>query len=186
MSVNDPKRTLESGQFYTDFYRARAHAVADRTVSSKRPGIQSNFLTGTQPGVRYPRSEAYRAKGDVMQLPKIFQGESLTRLIQGAVAGFLATVVIGFGWGGWTLGSTAMKMANQSANSAVVTALAPICVDKFQHAAEAKATLVELKAIDSWKQDTFVEKGGWATFPGTDSPNRNVAEACAKMLTNVK
>ena len=73
MSANDPKRTLESGQFYTDFYRARAHAVADRTVSSKRPGIQSNFLTGTQPGVRYPRSEAYRAKGDVMQLPKIFR-----------------------------------------------------------------------------------------------------------------
>ena len=121
-----------------------------------------------------------------MQLPKIFQGESLTRLIQGAVAGFLATVVIGFGWGGWTLGNTATKMADQSAKNAVVSVLAPICVDKFQHAAEAKATLVELQAIDSWKQDTFVEKGGWATFPGTDSPNRNVAEACAKMLTNVK
>ena len=56
MSAYDPKRTL-GGQFYTDFYRARAYAVADRTVSSKRPGIQSNFLTGTQPGVRYPRSE---------------------------------------------------------------------------------------------------------------------------------
>ena len=121
-----------------------------------------------------------------MQLPKIFQGESLTRLLQGAFAGFLATVVIGFGWGGWTLGSTAMKMANQSASSAVVTALAPICVDKFQRTAEAKATLAELKTIDSWKQDTFVEKGGWATFPGTESPNRNVAEACAKMLTNLK
>ena len=91
MSANDPKRTLESGQFYTDFYRARAHAVADRTVSSKRPGIQSNFLTGTQPGVRYPRSEAYRAKGDVMQLPKIFQGESLI-----AVVGAIIVLLI---WG---------------------------------------------------------------------------------------
>jgi hypothetical protein len=121
-----------------------------------------------------------------MQLPRILQGESLTRLIQGAVAGFLATVVIGFGWGGWTLGSTAMKMANQSANSAVVTALAPICVDKFQHAAEAKATLVELKATDSWKQDTFIAKGGWATFPGMEAPNNNVAEACAKMLNALK
>ena len=56
-----------------------------------------------------------------------------------------------------------------------MTALAPICVDKFQRAAEAKATLAELKTIDSWKQDAFVEKGGWATFPGTESPNRNVA-----------
>jgi hypothetical protein len=46
--------------------------------------------------------------------------------------------------------------------------------------------LVELKATDSWKQDTFVEKGGWATFPGTESPNRNVAEVCAKMLNALK
>jgi hypothetical protein len=52
MSVNDPKRTLESGQFYTDFYRARAHAVADRTVSSKRPGFQFNLSAGTRLGVR--------------------------------------------------------------------------------------------------------------------------------------
>jgi hypothetical protein len=128
----------------------------------------------------------HRAKGNIMQLPAILQGESLTRLLQGAFAGFLATTVIGFGWGGWTLGQTATKMAEQSANKALVAALAPICVDKFQHAAEAKATLAELKTIDSWKQDTFVVKGGWATFPGVESPNRDVAEACAKMLSGLK
>ncbi len=121
-----------------------------------------------------------------MQSPKIFQGESLTRLLQGAFAGFLATVVIGFAWGGWTLGSTAVKMADQSASRAVVAVLAPICVDKFQNAAEAKATMVQLKATDAWSQDTFIEKGGWATLPGMKSPNQNVAEACAKMLTNLK
>ena len=86
-----------------------------------------------------------------MQLPKILQGELLTRLLQGAFAGFLATVVIGFGWGGWMLGSTAKKMADQSTSSAVVAALAPVCVDKFQHATEAKATLARIKA------DRFVE-----------------------------
>ena len=42
-----------------------------------------------------------------MQVPSILQGDSLKRLLQGAFIGFLATVVIGFGWGGWTLGSTA-------------------------------------------------------------------------------
>ena len=88
-----------------------------------------------------------------MQLPKLLQGESLTRLLQGAFAGFLATVVIGFGWGGWMLGSAAKKMADQSTSSAIVAALAPICVEKFQHATEAKATLAQLKLIDSWKQD---------------------------------
>ena len=121
-----------------------------------------------------------------MQLPKLFQGKSLTRLLWGAYTGFLATVVIGFGWGGWMLGSTAKKMADQSTSSAIVAALAPICVDKFQHATEAKATLAELTLIDSWKQDAFIEKGGWATFAGTESPNRNVAETCAKMLNELK
>jgi hypothetical protein len=121
-----------------------------------------------------------------MQLPPILQGDSRTRLIQGAFAGFLATVVIGFGWGGWTLGNTAAKMAEQSAKNAVVSVLAPICVDNFQHAATAKATLAELKATDSWKQDTFIAKGGWATFPGMETPNDNVAEACAKLLSALK
>src|SRR2546430_11992180 len=61
-----------------------------------------------------------------MQLPPILQGESLTRLLQGAFVGFLATVVIGFGWGGWTLGSTARETAAKSAATAVVAGLAPL------------------------------------------------------------
>ena len=100
-----------------------------------------------------------------MQLPKIFQGESLTRLLQGAFAGFLATVVIGFGWGGWMLGSTAKKMVDQSTSSAIVAALAPICVDKFQHATEAKATLAELKLVDSWKQELVYREGRLGDVP---------------------
>ena len=121
-----------------------------------------------------------------MNLPPILQGESLTRLLQGAAAGCAITLVVGFGWGGWQLHSKAQKMAQDSASSAVVAVLAPICADKFQRAADSKATLVALKATDSWKQDTFVEKGGWATFPGNAEPNRNVAEACAKMLSELK
>jgi hypothetical protein len=121
-----------------------------------------------------------------MQLPKILQAESRTRLIQGACAGFFATVVIGFGWGEWTLGGTAAKMADQSAKNAVVSVLTPVCVDNFQHAAAAQATLAELKATDTWKQDAFIERGGWATFPGMERPNNNVAEACAKMLNALK
>lgn len=121
-----------------------------------------------------------------MNLPPMLQGDSLTRLLQGAAAGFAITVVLGFGWGGWQLQSKAQKHTDQSVNSAVVAALAPICAEKFQHAANAPATLVALKATDSWKQDTFVEKGGWATFPGGTEPNRNVAEACAKILSDQK
>ncbi len=118
-----------------------------------------------------------------MQLPPILQAESRTRLMQGAAAGALVTVLVGFGWAGWTLGSTAQQKAELSATKAVVAALAPICVNKFTQAAESTATLVALKATDSLQQDTFVAKGGWATFPGSKEPNRDVAEACANILT---
>ncbi|HVV78662.1 MAG TPA: hypothetical protein VHD59_03475 [Pseudolabrys sp.] len=117
-----------------------------------------------------------------MKLPSILQGESRTRLLQGIAFGAIATMLIGFTWGGWVSGSTAQKMADKGATDAVVTALAPICVEKFQGAAEAKATLAKLKATDSWQRDTFIVKGGWATFPGESEPNRNVAEACAALL----
>ncbi len=121
-----------------------------------------------------------------MKLPHILQAESRVRLMQGAAIGVIVTVALGFGWGGWTLGSTAEKMAANSATNAVVAALAPICVNKFTQAAESPTTLVALKATDSWQQDSFVAKGGWATFPGSKEPNRDVAEACAKILSAQK
>ena len=34
-----------------------------------------------------------------MQLPKLFQGDSLTRLAQSAAVGAVATMMIGFNWG---------------------------------------------------------------------------------------
>jgi hypothetical protein len=75
-----------------------------------------------------------------MQIYPILQGDSLKRFLQGAVAGCLATAIIGFTCGGWTLGSTATQMAENSASTAVIAAVAPICVDKFQRATDAPAT----------------------------------------------
>jgi hypothetical protein len=118
-----------------------------------------------------------------MELPSILQGESLRRLLQGAAAGAVATMIVGFNWGGWTLGSTVEKVAKERADSAVVGALAPICVDQFRQAANATANLSELSKISyNWDRETFVEKGGWATMPGAASSNSSVARACAEML----
>jgi hypothetical protein len=118
-----------------------------------------------------------------MQLPPILQGESVTRLLQGAFLGFAATAIIGFTWGGWTLGKTAKDMAEKSAATAVVAALAPICVDKFQQDVNAKTNLTELVKISSWQQGSFVQKGGWATLPGNETDNSALAQACANLLT---
>ena len=120
-----------------------------------------------------------------MQLPSILQGESLTRLLQGAAVGAVATIVIGFNWGGWTLGSTAEKQVKTAEQASIVRVLAPICADKFQRSADVGANLEALKKADSWKRDEMIEKAGWTTFPGSE-PDRKVAEACANLLSQAK
>jgi len=62
-----------------------------------------------------------------VQIPSMLQGESLKRLLQGAVAGAIATMFVGFYWGGWVARSTADKMAKERSELAVVAALAPVC-----------------------------------------------------------
>lgn len=101
----------------------------------------------------------------------------------GAVAGAIALAIVGFNWGGWVTGGTAETLAKNSAATAVVAALTPICVEKFRRAADASANLVEMKkATYAWDQSKFVEKGGWATMPGSTEPNSEVAKACAESL----
>ena len=84
---------------------------------------------------------------------------------------------------GWTLGSSAERIARDRADIAVVDALTPVCVAKFEAQADAAARLTELKKISaSWDQQSFIEKGGWATPPGSAAPNSDVATACAEEL----
>jgi hypothetical protein len=122
-----------------------------------------------------------------MEIPSLLQGGSLKRLLQGAAAGAVVAIIVGFNWGGWTLGSTVEKVAMERADSAVVAVLAPICVDQFRQAANASANLSELNKISySWDRDAFIEKGGWAIMPGSEKANSAVAKACAEKLGTLK
>src|ERR1700676_159429 len=143
-------------------------------------------MTGSHPGSRCSRRGRSRAKGDPMELPSFLQGDAPTRLIQGAAVGAVATMFIGFYWGGWVTGNTARETAEKAAVSTLVTALAPICVDKFEHSANAATNMTELQKVSSWQQGAFIEKGGWAKMPGSDTANSAVAEACATMLGNLQ
>jgi hypothetical protein len=103
--------------------------------------------------------------------------------IWGGVAGAVAISVIGFLQLGWTLGSSAERMANERAQSAVVEALAPICVDKFQQQADAPAKLAEFRKVSSsWDRRSIIEKSGWATIAGSNTPHSALATACADQL----
>ena len=107
---------------------------------------------------------------------------SVKPAVWGAVAGAVAISVIGFSQFGWMLGGTAERMAADRAESAVVSVLTPICVEKFQQQADSAAKLVEFKKAASWDQRTLIEKSGWATIPGTEKMNSAVASACAEKL----
>ena len=108
-------------------------------------------------------------------------------VLWGVAGGAITLAIAGFSWGGWVTGGKADTDATQRANNAVVVALAPVCVAKFQSAPEVSANLAALKKVDSWSQGDFVEKGGWATVPGKNSPEQvsAVAKACASLLTSV-
>jgi pimeloyl-ACP methyl ester carboxylesterase len=122
-----------------------------------------------------------------MQVPSILRGESLTRLLQGMAIGAVTSMLIGFSWGGWVTGGTAVKLADERANTAVVAALTPICVEKFLQNSDAKANLAVLQKISTnWEQGDYLEKGGWATPPGTSSPDYHLARACAEKLAQAK
>jgi predicted dienelactone hydrolase len=104
-------------------------------------------------------------------------------VLWGAVAGSVVTMIIGFSYGGWTTSSTTARLAKVQADAAVTTALVPLCIAKSKADGAVLKKMGELKALaSSYDQRDFVTKTGWATTPGSDEANRDVAEACAAAL----
>lgn len=107
---------------------------------------------------------------------------SKTVIVWLLAAAVVLTMVIGFVWGGWVTGGSAQSTANTTAEEAVVMRLAPICVAQFNQDPQRDAKLVELREMTSYARRTYVSEQGWATMPGEDAPDRNVATACATLL----
>jgi hypothetical protein len=121
---------------------------------------------------------------NVMTLLNQFKGESPKRLIQGAIFGAVAVAVIGFGWGGWVRGSTAEDLAVKRVTAALVAAYAPVCVERYRSGAT-DAQRLKFKQTNQWSRDNVIEKTGFATTPGSKSPNGAIADACAEALTKI-
>jgi hypothetical protein len=102
------------------------------------------------------------------------------------VVGAVGMMILGFAWGGWVLGSTAEHMATERATDAVTAVLVPICVERFMGQPDAAAKLAEFQRSASWQHSQLIEKGGWATVAGSNTPNAAVAKACAQQLANSK
>ena len=115
-----------------------------------------------------------------------YQEESLKRLLQGAAVGVVATLAIGFGWGGWMLASTAKTLADSTASSAVVAAVAPICVDQFQRSADATDNLTALKKTELMATGGVCGERRLGDDAGSKALHPGVPQACAALLNSLK
>ncbi len=102
----------------------------------------------------------------------------------GAVVGAVATMVLGFSQGGWYLGSSAEQLADQRSEAAVTAALVPVCISQSKLDPDATSKFAQFGAIKTtYERRDFVMKAGWATVPAAESPNGNLAGACAEVLS---
>ena len=100
----------------------------------------------------------------------------------GAVLGAAACAILGFTWGGWVTGSTSRKDAAEAARGATVTALAPLCAQRFRAQGDSAAKIAEMAKASSWERSSLVEKSGFAMLPGGTWSDSDLARACVDLL----
>jgi len=103
---------------------------------------------------------------------------SLKPAVWGMAGGAIATIIVGFSWGGWITQGAANQMETESAKAAVVDAFTPLCVARAQQQTGKVAVLLEQS---SWKYTDFVVSAGWVDNVG-ENYQSDVAQACASAL----
>jgi hypothetical protein len=110
--------------------------------------------------------------------------DRLNGFMWGTASGAVATVILGLSMGWIVSSSKANVMANERAQSALVAAMTPICVAKFQQAEGHTSKLAALKKMSmAWERRDFVAKGEWANVG--ERANFAVADACAETLNKL-
>jgi hypothetical protein len=100
----------------------------------------------------------------------------------GAVIGAVATMIVGFSYGGWSTAGTSDRVASEKASVAVTAALVPFCVAKAKADTDA-AKMTKLKSeTSSYSRSDIVRASGWATMPGMTAPDYALASACAERM----
>ncbi|UWQ94557.1 hypothetical protein K3728_12650 [Rhodobacteraceae bacterium M385] len=98
--------------------------------------------------------------------------------IYGAVGGAIAISILGFTWGGWTTNGSAQAMAQDLAAEEVTLAMVPLCLSTSAADPERAAQLANLRSLTGTSRRNAMMETGWATLPGADSPDRDLANAC--------
>ena len=110
--------------------------------------------------------------------------EKIKTSVWSAIIGAVVVMIIGFGWGGWVLGSTSQKNADTMVENALITRLAPMCLGQFNADAQKETKLKELQAKSMWEREKYVEAQGWATMPFEKEPDSSLTEMCVEKILN--
>ena len=108
--------------------------------------------------------------------------EMIKPFVWGIVVGAIVLLIVIFSTG-WVMTSGSAKA---KAEEAVVDRLAPICVAQFLKEPGKEERLKALKDLSRWKRGDYVKEGGWATMPGSESPNPEVVDECARRLMELE
>lgn len=132
------------------------------------------------------RSKKVEQETKVSYLQKWDKARATKMVVFWTIIGTIVlTIFVGFNWGGWVTGGTAQRMGEATAQDAVVQRLAPICVVQYSQDLGKIQKLRELKAAKAYQRDDYVKEQGWATMPGEENPDNQVADACAKLLVQL-
>jgi hypothetical protein len=102
--------------------------------------------------------------------------------IYGAVIGAVFVGVVGFTWGGWVTGGTSNDRAMAMSRDDVVASMVPVCLDMARSDPARAAKLATIRAASTYQRRDALIAAGWATMPGTDAPDRDIAQACLAAL----
>ena len=102
--------------------------------------------------------------------------------LYGAAIGAVFVGIVGFTWGGWVTGGTAQDRAMTMSHNDVVAAMVPVCLDIAQTDPDRRAKIAAIQDASKYQRRDALMKAGWATVPGAESPDRDIAEACLASL----
>lgn len=102
--------------------------------------------------------------------------------ISGALIGAAFVGIVGFTWGGWVTGGTANDRAMAMARDDVVASMVPVCLDIARTDPQRVAKLETIRAASTYQRRDAVMAAGWATVPGVEGPDRDIAQACLAAL----
>ena len=73
-------------------------------------------------------------------------------------------------------------MAANRAHDEVIAALVPICLQISQDDPDRAAKMATITEATTYQRRDAVMAAGWATVPGADAPDRDLAQACIEVL----